>query len=208
MKSSLPKQFLPLGGLPVLMHSIRAFYRFNKDLEIVVALPSGDLPTWKHLCKKHRFFIPHKLAKGGKTRFASVRNSLKQVTGTGLVAIHDGVRPLISGSTIRAAFREAKKFGNAVPAVPVNESVRWVTIGLNEPFPRDQLKIVQTPQVFRLSEIRQAYERASGEDFTDDATVAEAVGGKIHLFRGDPDNIKITYPSDLVLAEALLNKPR
>ncbi len=203
MKSRIPKQFLLLDGRPVLMNTILAFYEFDKSLDIIVALPGDLFDAWKKLCKKHGFAVPHRLARGGRKRFHSVKNSLKLVRHKGLVAIHDGARPLVTRATISKAFREAAKYGSAIPVVPMNESVRWVTTGLNEPFDRDQLRIVQTPQVFGASEILKAYLIAKDEDHTDDASVFESAGNRVHLFEGDPQNIKITYPSDLILAGAL-----
>ena len=204
MSSGTPKQFLLLSGLPVLMHAIRAFYRFDPGTDLIVALPSSLFPDWKRLCRRYDFNLPHRLSKGGKSRFHTVKNALKLAGGSSFVAIHDGVRPLVSRTVIAAAFRDARKYGNAVPVIPVAESVRWVTTGINETFSRDQLRIVQTPQVFRTELVRKAYELAPPGDYTDDATVVERLGEKIHLVDGNRENIKITYPSDLILAEALI----
>lgn len=204
MNSALPKQFLLLSGLPVLMRSIRPFYLFDPDILIILAIPESYHLYWKELCEKYNFKIQHQLIKGGDTRFQSVRNSLQAVPDEHLVAIHDGVRPLVSQKTIKCAFREAELNGNAIPVIPMNESVRKVENGRNEPVSRDLLRIIQTPQVFHSKAIRAAYSKAEHKDFTDDAGVFESAGGKLNLVEGNPENIKITLPSDLLFAEAVL----
>ena len=206
MQSGLPKQFHILSGLPVLMRSIRAFYLFDPSILIILALPESNLAYWQMLCVKYNFTIQHKVVNGGDSRFLSVRNSLESVPDNYLVAIHDGVRPLVSQKTIRSTFQEAEASGNAIPVIPVNESVRIVEGGQNKPVSRDLLRIIQTPQVFIAREIKNAYAQAENDDYTDDANVFEAAGGKLHLVEGNPENIKITQPSDLLLAEAILLK--
>lgn len=208
MKSSVPKQFLELSGEPVLMHAVRAFSRFDTLIQIRIVLPETLFPQWEELCRKHDFRIPHWLIPGGDTRTGSVRNALQDIKGEGLVAIHDGVRPLVPVDLIRTAFDTAGRTGNAVPAIPVPESVRQITEEGNEPVSRDSLRIIQTPQVFDLSLIKNAYDLAGGEDFTDDATVFELLGKEICLIEGSRQNIKITLPEDLAVAEALLSQTR
>jgi 2-C-methyl-D-erythritol 4-phosphate cytidylyltransferase len=204
MNSGLPKQFLLLGGTPVLIHAMKAFYRFDPRFSFFIVLPETFIPLWKELCARHSLTIGHEVVPGGENRFHSVRNALARVPASGLVAIHDGVRPLVSEATIAASFRMASLNGNAVPVIPVNESIRLVSESGNEPVQREHLRIVQTPQVFRAARIMEAYEKAPHDRFTDDATVLELLGEKICLVEGNRENIKITYPGDLAIAEALL----
>jgi len=204
MNPDIPKQFLPLNGLPVLMHSVNVFRRFDPAIQIVITLPRDYFSFWDTLCLKYNFQLKLERTPGGKTRVHSVKNALTLVKDAEYIAIHDGVRPLVSEETIRKAFEEAALFGNAVPVIPVSESVRKTKANLTIPVPRNTLYIVQTPQVFRTGLIQKAYSAIDNDDFTDDATVLETIGEKIHLFEGNRENIKITYPDDLIIAEALL----
>jgi 2-C-methyl-D-erythritol 4-phosphate cytidylyltransferase len=204
MKSDIPKQFIPLSGLPVLMHSIRAFIHFDPSILIVVALPSEFRKMWEELCNRYDFRIGHTISNGGEKRFHSVKNALLLIPDESLVAIHDGVRPLVSAETIRNAFHDAGKYGNAVPVIPVHDSVRKAEGDSNSVVPRDSLRLIQTPQVFRAELIKNAYRSADRDDYTDDATLLEMTGERIHLFEGNRENIKITYPVDIEVAEALL----
>jgi 2-C-methyl-D-erythritol 4-phosphate cytidylyltransferase len=204
MSSDIPKQFLLLNGLPVLMHSVNAFREFDPSARIIIALESASFSLWDALCRKFNFLVNHELATGGKTRVQSVKNALALVSDGGYTAIHDGVRPLVSKETIRKAFSEAELYGNAVPVVPVIESVRKKDATTNIPVPRDTLFIIQTPQVFKTGPIKKAYSLLEDDDFTDDATILETTGEKIHLFEGNRENIKITWPIDLLVAETLL----
>jgi 2-C-methyl-D-erythritol 4-phosphate cytidylyltransferase len=206
MNSALPKQFLPLCGLPVLMRTIRAFILFDEEILIIVALPGSFHSYWRDLCEKYNFSIKHTLVKGGETRFLSVKNSLTPLPDDCLVAIHDGVRPLVSQTTIRNAFSMAEKKGNAVPVIAVSETLRKVEGSMNLAVSRDLFRIVQTPQVFSAKSIKEAYAKATLEDYTDDATVLEAAGHQLFLTEGNPENIKITQPSDLFYAEAIISK--
>ena len=204
MKSDIPKQFLPVAGMPVIMHTIRAFLKYEKGIEVIIALPEGYFQFWKELCEKFHFNADHLLSKGGETRFHTVRNALALVNDDRIVAIHDAVRPLVSQRMIEEGFRDALTFGNAVPAITVSESVRWSEGRKNHPINRDHLRMVQTPQVFDAGLIKRAYQRVNKEIFTDDASVLEAMGETIHLFEGTHENIKITYPYELLFAETLL----
>ena len=203
MNSDVPKQFLLLAGLPVILHSIRAFIDFDPEIQIVVALPENYFSFWIHQCEKFGFTTRHTLSKGGETRFHTVKNALGYITGNTLVAIHDAVRPLVSRKTIETGFRDALTFGNAIPVIPVNESIRWTDGNKNQQIDREKLRIIQTPQVFEAGLIKKAYQRVTSDEFTDDASVIEAMGEPIHLFEGNPENIKITYPYELLIAEAL-----
>lgn len=204
MNAGIPKQFLLLGGKPVLMHSIESFSSSYSDITIILVLPAGQFSTWQALCDQHGFTLPHQVVEGGETRFHSVKNALSTILNAGLIAIHDGARPLISVSLIREAFLTARQLGNCIPVIPLNESLRKLENGGSQAVIRSGFCIVQTPQVFRSDIIKKAYEQKYREHFTDDATVVESIGEVIHLIDGDPVNLKITHPSDLAAAEAIL----
>jgi len=205
MNAPVPKQFLLLSGKPVLMHSVQAFYETYADIHIAIALPPEQFDAWKDLCSIHAFHIVHQVTAGGETRFHSVKNALDFIPDEGMVAVHDGARPLISPLLISSIFETAREKGNAVPVIPVNESIRIITGSGNKPVNRQGFCIVQTPQVFPARILKKAYARHYSPDFTDDATVAEASGEKIHLVNGDRNNIKLTYPSDLVIAQSIFD---
>ena len=204
MKSSVPKQFLLLNGKPVLMHTLAAFHSFDSAIDLVLVLPADQLDHWTDLCRQHSFSIPHRLTAGGKTRFHSVKNGLDLITTSKVVAIHDGVRPLVNAETLTACFEGAEKNKSAVPAVPVTDSLRKITLEGNESVLRGAYRSVQTPQCFRVNLLLPCYDEGFREDFTDDASVFEAAGYKINLVDGHPTNIKITTPQDLKLAEYLI----
>ena len=203
MNSDVPKQFLLLAGLPIIMHSIKAFTDFDPEIQVVVALPENYFSFWIDQCEKFNFTTRHKLSKGGVSRFHSVKNALEHIPDNTIVAIHDAVRPLVSGKTIETGFRNALTFGNAVPVIPVNESIRWTDGLKNQQVDREKLRIIQTPQVFDAGLIKKAYQRVTSDDFSDDASVVEAMGEPIHLFEGNRENIKITHPCELAIAGAL-----
>lgn len=199
-----PKQYLELAGKPVLMHTIERFREFNKSIEIITVLPENQLRYWNDLQKRYSFDIPHTLVKGGAHRFSSVKNGLKFVNDPGLVAIHDGVRPLVKIETIRRCFETAEKYGNAIPVVSPADSLRITAKKNNKPISRLDVSMVQTPQVFDAALIKKAYRQDYETTFTDDATVLEKTGVKIHMIEGNRENIKITNPEDLFIAQTLL----
>ncbi|MFH2094177.1 MAG: 2-C-methyl-D-erythritol 4-phosphate cytidylyltransferase [Bacteroidota bacterium] len=205
MGSEIPKQFLEINGLPVLMHTMKKFAAFNDTANMVIVLPSAQFGQWEKLCRKHNFEIPHKIAAGGRTRFHSVRNGLALMNGKGLVAVHDAVRPLVSDAVIARCFNVAVKKGSAVPCIPVTESIREVSGAFSRPVDRSVFRIVQTPQVFRLDRMKQAYTQLYRPGFTDDATVMEYYGEPVNMVEGNTENIKITTPGDLKIAEILLS---
>ena len=204
MQASVPKQFLEIEGKPVLMYTFDAFLRFDPKIEFVLALPETQVEHWKELCHKHSFHTNYKLAFGGGNRFQSVKNGLAQIEEDGIVFIHDGVRPLVSKETIEHCYTEAKKTGNALPVVPPSESVRYSDNSGNKAVDRSNYFLVQTPQTFMVEAIKDAYQTASHENFTDDASVLENAGHKIHLVDGNRENIKITWPQDLIIAKSFL----
>jgi len=206
MNSDIPKQFLELAGLPVILHSIYSFIKFDPSLELVIALPVNYFSYWHDLCEKYSFTYAHSLAEGGETRFLTVKKALALIPDDRIVAIHDAVRPLVSYNTIETGYRDALTFGNAIPVIPVNESIRWSEGKKNQTVDREHLRIVQTPQVFESSLIKRAYNRITDDSFTDDASVLEAMGETIRLFEGNRENIKITHPDDLLIAQALMKQ--
>ncbi|UKJ06098.1 2-C-methyl-D-erythritol 4-phosphate cytidylyltransferase [Solitalea lacus] len=206
MGASVPKQFLELKGLPILMHSIRAFYQWPLVPKIILVMHPEYHEHWKKLCEEHKFTTPHTLIAGGKTRFESVKNGLSLVKSPGVVAVHDAVRPLVSHQFIVDLFQSAQKNGNAVPAVKCRDSIRKVENNISVAINREHYYLVQTPQCFSAELILQAYEQEYKEEFTDDASVVEALGTTILLTEGDYKNIKITYPEDLLFAEAIIGR--
>ena len=204
MKTDMPKQFLELSGKPVLMYSIMAFANACDGIRIVVVLPASQIEKWQELCRNHDFTFSHNITEGGNTRFHSVKNGLSLLSGDGLVAIHDGVRPLVSIQTITGCFREAASYGCAVPALPVIDSVREVSGLTNRMLDRSALRLIQTPQVFDIALLKKAYEQEYSPVFTDDASVFEKAGHAIHLTEGNVENIKITTPNDMLVAQTYL----
>jgi 2-C-methyl-D-erythritol 4-phosphate cytidylyltransferase len=205
MKSAIPKQFLLLGGRPLLMHTVERFHSFDDTIEIILVLPSEHHSLWRGIIREYSFNISHKIVSGGEARFHSVKAGLSCVSETSLVAVHDGVRPLVSHDTIWRCFADAEEFGTAVPFIEPADSVRILDGDDSRPYPRNEVRLIQTPQVFRSSLIISAYDRDFDPSFTDDATVAEAAGMNIHLTHGNRENIKITTPEDLAVAHALLS---
>jgi len=205
MGTEIPKQFLELCGKPVLMHTIQVFYDFDPESKIILVLPEDQQQFWKGLCLKHSFSLVHQVVSGGKTRFNSVQNGLSQIDGEGIVFIHDGVRPLVSWETLNRCLQTAQESGNAIPVLPVTESLRKLEGEQNISVDRSQYFSVQTPQTFRSEQILEAFQQDFDPAFTDDASVAEKAGFSIHMVEGNRENIKITTPTDLIIAEALLN---
>ncbi|RYE34050.1 MAG: 2-C-methyl-D-erythritol 4-phosphate cytidylyltransferase [Sphingobacteriaceae bacterium] len=207
MQTELPKQFLLLNGKPVIMHTISAFFASNQKPEILVVLNKQHFGLWEDLCRKHSFSIKHQLIAGGTTRFDSVKAALDLIEEESVIAIHDAVRPLIAPEIIAEAYETALQKGNAVVAVPSKDSVRLKTSdNTSQSLNRSNIFLVQTPQTFRSKIIKKAYEQPYNEHFTDDASVVESAGEQIILLAGDQDNFKITYPTDLRLAEMILNE--
>lgn len=203
MQSELPKQFLLLDNQPILMHTIQAFERYDSSMQIILVLPAGYLDTWQELVNTYKFKAAHQVVIGGTTRFDSVKNGLELVK-EGLVAIHDGARPLVSKEMIVRCFQTAQQKGNAIAAVAPKDSIRVVHSTSNKAVDRAAYRIIQTPQTFQVEIIKAAFKEAKGNEFTDDASVAESYGHEIHLVEGEYTNLKITTPEDLVLAEAIL----
>ncbi|MEG1539245.1 MAG: 2-C-methyl-D-erythritol 4-phosphate cytidylyltransferase [Muribaculaceae bacterium] len=205
-ESTIPKQFVPLRGIPVLMHTIKAFHSTDNSISILLALPKGQIAYWQSLCKEYSFTIPHIIIEGGDTRFQSVKNCLTTISSLdGVVAIHDGVRPLITKEIITKAYEVAEIKGSAIPVIAVTDSIRMKDEHGSKAMKRDNLVAVQTPQTFRCNLIIEAYKTPFSDRYTDDASVFENSGHEIVLIDGNSKNIKITNPFDIALAELLLN---
>lgn len=206
MGGEVPKQFLPINGKPVLMRTMEAFHQFDEQIEIILVLPVAQQEYWKALCEEYTFALPYRLADGGETRFHSVKNGLDTIPigEEGLVGVHDGVRPFVSAEVIARCYAEAARSGAVVPVIDVVETVRRLEgEGRSTTVNRDDYKLVQTPQVFSLSLLKEAYAQPYVSAFTDDASVVEALGHEVNLVQGNRENIKITTPFDLVVAEAI-----
>lgn len=200
MGGDVPKQFLPIGGKPVLMHTIEAFREALDDVQIVLVLPAEQHDYWLKLCKDHNFRSPELIATGGETRFHSVKNGLALLPedDEAVVGVHDGVRPFVSRDTIQRCFGTAAEGKAVVPVVPVVETLRQILPdGSSITRPRNEYRLVQTPQTFPLALLKQAYEQPYSESFTDDASVVEAMGKGITMVEGNRENIKLTTPADL-----------
>ncbi|ASB48842.1 2-C-methyl-D-erythritol 4-phosphate cytidylyltransferase [Alkalitalea saponilacus] len=208
MGAELPKQFLPIGQKPVLMHTIEAFHHFDPKISIILVLPLSHQKYWEELCEKHQFLINHRLANGGVTRFESVKNGLELVDDAGMTGVHDGVRPFVSRETISRCFKNAEIKGAVIPVLPPVESLREVSGDSSFARERQNYRMVQTPQVFQTALLKKAYSQSYEERFTDDASVVEALGCQIHHVEGNVENIKITSPFDMIIAEALWNENR
>lgn len=204
MGGDVPKQFQLLGNQPVLMHTLQRFADDCKDLQIILVLPQEQIEYWSDLGKKYHFGVEHWIVAGGETRFHSVQSGLAQIPddAEGVVAVHDGVRPLVSREVIEKCFEEARRKKAVVPVVPVVESLRHVSDGA---VPRADYRLVQTPQTFDIQLLKQAYRQPFSKDFTDDASVVEAFGHPISMVEGNRENIKLTTPFDLKIAEAIIN---
>jgi 2-C-methyl-D-erythritol 4-phosphate cytidylyltransferase len=236
MGSDIPKQFLPIGGKPVLMRTLERFREYSADLQIILVLPEAQQDYWQELCKKYSFKVKYQLANGGQTRFHSVQNGLALVPddAQGVVGVHDGVRPFPSIEVIRRCYETARTAKAVIPVIPIVETVRQLCSGqwtvdsydyaqdknnpqqgnhncqlstvnsqLSKTVPRDQYRLVQTPQTFDIQLLKAANKQPYNDGFTDDASVVESYGHQITLVEGNRENIKITTPYDLRIGEML-----
>ncbi|MBP3229814.1 MAG: 2-C-methyl-D-erythritol 4-phosphate cytidylyltransferase [Prevotella sp.] len=219
MGSDTPKQFLPIGGKPVLMRTIERFREYSPELTIILVLPQAQQDYWATLCREYRFSVDYLLANGGETRFHSVQNGLSLIPdeAQGVVGVHDGVRPFPAVDVIRNCFETARAAKAVIPVVPVVETLRKLTDGElattgeqtagkggSLTVPRSDYRLVQTPQTFDIQLLKAANRQPYNDSFTDDASVVESYGHGITLVPGNRENIKITTPFDLTIAEALL----
>lgn len=204
MGGPVPKQFQSVKGRPILMWTIDAFHRYDPLMPLIVVLPQAHFDIWKALCMGHRFFIHHHVVAGGEQRWHSVKAGLAKVEGDGLVAVHDGVRPLVGIDLIARCFDAADKHAAAIPVVPVVPSIRETTADGSRALDRSRLLAVQTPQCFHADLLRKAFEQPYDPAFTDEATLVERLGVKVTLVEGEENNIKVTTALDMKLAEGLL----
>ena len=206
MGSDIPKQFLPIGGKPVLMRTLERFREYSDDIQIILVLPEAQQEYWHQLCDEYHFDVEYTLANGGQTRFHSVQNGLAKVPddAQGVVGVHDGVRPFPSIEVIRNCYETARTAKAVIPVIPVVETVRQLDGDSSLTVPRDQYRLVQTPQTFDIQLLKAANKQPYNDGFTDDASVVEAFGHKITLVEGNRENIKITTPYDLKIGEVLI----
>ena len=207
MGGDLPKQFMPLGDKPVLMHTIERFHACDPSMSIILVLPRDQQDFWRELCRKHHFAITHTIADGGATRFHSSQNGLALIPDAtqGVVGIHDGVRPFVNADVIRRVYEAARLHGAAIPVLPVIDTLRYVAGddgGRN--VQRADYRVVQTPQAFDIQLLKRAFAQPYSDAFTDDASVAEAAGARVEMVEGNRENIKLTTPYDLRIAESFL----
>lgn len=208
MGAELPKQFLPVGGRPVLMRTIERFREYSADLNIILVLPHSQQEFWRSLCREHDFTIDHIVVDGGETRFLSSKNGLAAVPddAQGVVGIHDGVRPFVSVEVIARCFETARQYGAALPVMPVTDTLRYVgEAGAGHNVQRSDYRSVQTPQTFSIPLIKKAFDVPDNDSFTDDASVAESAGMAVTMVEGNRENIKLTTPYDLKVAEWMAN---
>jgi 2-C-methyl-D-erythritol 4-phosphate cytidylyltransferase len=204
MQSKVPKQFLLLNGLPVLMYTLQAFYRCQPQPKLILVLPQDYHTYWTRLCDDHQFQLPHELVSGGDSRYQSVKNALNFIEEDALVAVHDAVRPLIDITIIEETYKQAAKLGAVVTAVKSRDSIRQVKENYTQSLLRDEIYLVQTPQTFNAALLKKAYEQPYHRGFTDDASVVEQAGHTISIVEGSYQNFKITFPEDIAIAELLL----
>ena len=212
MGSDIPKQFLPIGGKPVLMRTLERFREYSEDLQIILVLPEAQQDYWQELCRKYDFKVKYLLANGGQTRFHSVQNGLALVSddAEGVVGVHDGVRPFPSIEVIKNCYETARTAKAVIPVIPVVETIRHISSTshlsplTSKTVPRDEYRLVQTPQTFDIQLLKAANKQPYDDGFTDDASVVENYGHPITLVDGNRENIKITTPYDITIAEALI----
>ena len=215
MGSDIPKQFLPIGGKPVLMRTLERFREYSDNLQIILVLPEAQQDYWQELCRQYDFQVQHQLANGGQTRFHSVQNGLALIPddAKGVVGVHDGVRPFPSIEVIHDCFETAHKKRAVIPVIPIVETVRKLDLTKCQTLcevesvtvPRGDYRLVQTPQTFDIQLLKAANRQPYNDGFTDDASVVESYGHQITLVEGNRENIKITTPYDIIVAEAILS---
>jgi 2-C-methyl-D-erythritol 4-phosphate cytidylyltransferase len=204
MKGDLPKQFLMLNGKPLITYSVEAFYQSDPAIQLVVAVHPDYFAAWDKVQSGYLSHIPVRMTGGGETRFHSVKNGLNLILEDGMVAVHDAARSMADSGFISQLFAEAEMQGSAVPGIPVNDTVRMLENGISRQLNREDLRAIQTPQVYRVSELKRAYEIPFRPAFTDDASVMEEAGFPLHITSGRTYNLKVTGEEDFLLAGLLL----
>ena len=205
MGGDLPKQFLEIGGKPILMHTLELFHSYDSTAQLVLTLPEEWKLFWEDLLLKHKCEIPHSIVDGGKERYFSIKNALDLCTGE-FIAVHDGVRPFVSLKTIERCFLAVEELGQVVPVLPVKESLRFIQENESKSLDRTAYFAVQTPQCFKRSALIEAYKIPFHSGITDDASLVEEAGFFIHSVEGNEENIKVTTPLDIILADFLLKR--
>jgi 2-C-methyl-D-erythritol 4-phosphate cytidylyltransferase len=208
MGSDLPKQFLPLAGRPILMHTMDLFHRYDSKMSIILGLPDRFRDYWEDLCSSTGFAIPHIITPGGRTRFHTVKEALECTHSRSLIAIHDSVRPLVSKDTIDSCFHQAGMTGAAIPCIDISESLREIRHDRSISVDRTSYRLVQTPQVYKHDILVKSYQQDYDGSFTDDASVVEKAGYQVSIVKGNEENIKITAPGDIAYAESILESFR
>lgn len=203
MGASVPKQFIPINDKPILMYTLARFYQYDPQIQLILTLPEGWVHYWENLLIENDFKIPHRIITGGAERFDSVRNALEYCSGK-YIAIHDGVRPLVSRDTLDRCFHAVRSKKAVIPVISVLESMRMVHGSGSKVVDREQFLLVQTPQCFDADLIKEAYQMTSDSSFTDDASVLESMGHRVHTVEGNRENIKITTSFDVQIAQYLL----
>jgi 2-C-methyl-D-erythritol 4-phosphate cytidylyltransferase len=206
MGKPFPKQFIELLEKPILQHTIEAFYAYNPQIKIIISLHPDYIDYWKKVSKTQNTTIDYTIVKGGETRFHSVKNALVEIKSDGIIAVHDAVRPLLNIPFLDKLFKDARKFGSAIPVLPSKDSLRKINSTENISVPRAEYFLVQSPQLFHSKILLKAYKQCFQESFTDDASVAEHLGFSVHTSVGLEENIKITTPLDIELAKIILTK--
>lgn len=204
MQGEVPKQFMLLRGKPVILYSMEALHAFDPMLQLILVIHPDYQLHWKKLAADLKITIPFQIADGGKTRFDSVKNGLQLINDEGLIAVHDAARPVIDVEFLKYIFAEAEKQGSALPGIALNDTIRMIDGATSHQLDRNDLRAIQTPQVFKVTELKRAYEQLYRPMFTDDASVMQSAGFAIHLVEGKQGNIKITHNQDFAVAEVLI----
>jgi 2-C-methyl-D-erythritol 4-phosphate cytidylyltransferase len=204
MRGDMPKQFMLLGGKPVIQYSIDAFHAFDPDCQIIIVIHPDYMAYWEQLCREFSITTVHTAVGGGENRFDSVKNGLAHIEGDGLVAVHDAARPVISAGFVEKQFSEAAIHGTAIPGTALNDTIRIIEGDGSRQLDRSFLRAMQTPQVFRVSELKRAYAQPFKASFTDDASVMQSAGFALHITEGRAENIKITNPQDIAIVAVLM----
>lgn len=204
MQGDIPKQFMLLNGKPAILYSIEAFFKHDPSVQIILVIHPDYLSLWEKLAREYKTPTPLQVVAGGKTRFDSVKNGLKLIIDDGLVAVHDAARPVINAGFIGNLFLAASTFGSAIPVVPINDTIRIIDGDTSHPQDRTFLRAIQTPQIYKVSELQRAYTQPYEPIFTDDGSVMESAGFPVHLAEGRRGNIKITHREDIAVAEVLI----
>lgn len=205
MGSEIPKQFIEICGKPILLHTLELFYHFDSSMELFITLPEDWKSYWNEILDKHNCTIPHQVITGGEERYHSIQNALQFCSGK-YISVHDGVRPLVSGSTLKKCFEALENYAAVVPVLNVKESIRQIENGTSHAVNRNEFKLIHTPQCFHASVLKDAYLQTFHERITDDASLVEANGVEIHLVESNEENIKITTPNDLKIAELFIQE--